>query len=106
MSAGCLVKVLLCYTEQNEITKWDAECDEQRFQWTDTFAHIRSAVSSGTVTQKFQPSVQDQISAMLSKGKKHCRMYVVPASASGNTSSLPLEVTDEDLSVRFLCYSY
>ena len=103
MSAGCLVKVLFCYTEQNEITKWDAECDEQRLQWTDTFAHIRSAVSSGTVTQKFQPSVQDQISAMLSKGRKHCRMYVVPAPAPGNTSSLPLEVTDEGLSVRFLC---
>jgi hypothetical protein len=103
MSAGCLVEVLLCYTEQNEITKWDAECDEQRLQWTDTFAQICSAVHSGSVTQKFQPSVQDQISTMLSKGTRHCRMYVVPAPAPGITSSLPLEVTDEGLSVRFLC---
>ena len=98
--SGCRVKLHLCFSEKNEIRKWDVECDEQQFQLTDTFAQVRSLVSSGALSRKFEPSVQERISTMLSKGIRHGRMYVIAPIMAGNSSIAPLEVTDEDLSVR------
>ena len=106
MSIGCRVNVHFCYTETNEIAKWDAKCDEQRFEWTDSFAQVRSRVCSGAILQQFEPEIQERISFALSKGDAETtcrlRMYVMPHDASARSSlssGLPLEIVDEDLSV-------
>ena len=104
MSTGCWVKVLICYNSTHELSHWDVACDEQHVERTDTFAKLRSLVLSGTLTQKFGPQIQQQISTELSKGIKHYPMYLLPPVIPGKPSRSPelFEVRDEDASVRAL----